>query len=215
MVKIVGAQRLAAAWQPACARCPITIDAINTKCIRPRSKVQTGHARKTLFYFGAIIRRSKNVISVDEKVDDYNLLLSSAHSLQEGFEGHESFIILGFAQLLHQGLGLLLGQLLAEVGQQKEQLMSKHGVVVVFVVQLQDLNKVVESTLVLGLLGGLVHGEALILAQHLLSLLGLTSDLSNGLEGGVQVAGSHQIASIEGEVDCLDFLFLKTKLSHD
>merc|ERR1719219_2277843 len=140
MVKIVGAQRLAAAWQPACARCPITIDAINTKCIRPRSKVQSGHARKTLFYFGAIIRRSKNVISVDEKVDDYNLLLSSAHSLQEGFEGHESFIILRLAQFLHQGLGLL-------VGQQKEQLMSKHGVVVVFVVQLQDLNKVVESTL--------------------------------------------------------------------
>ena len=114
------------------------------------------------------------------------------------FEGHESFIILGLAQLLHQGLCLLLGQLLAEVGQQQEQLVAKHGVVVVFVVQLQDLNKVVESTLVLGLLGGLVHGEAVILAQGLLALLSLASDLGNGLQGGVKVAGSHQIAGIEG-----------------
>ena len=114
------------------------------------------------------------------------------------FEGHESFIILGLAQLLHQGLCLLLGQLLTEVGEQQEQLVAKHGVVVVFVVQLQDLNKVVESTLVLGLLGGLVHGEAVILAQGLLALLSLASDLGNGLQGGVQVAGSHQITGIEG-----------------
>merc|ERR1711976_413882 len=73
------------------------------------------------------------------------LLLSSAHSLKEGDEGHESFIISGFTELLHQGLGLLLGHLLSEVGQQTEELVGKHGVVVVFVVELEDLNKVVES----------------------------------------------------------------------
>merc|ERR1712189_59796 len=56
----------------------------------------------------------------------------------------------------------------------------------------------------------------------------LASDLGNGLQGGVKVAGSHQIAGIEGvnlaislevidiegEVDGINFLFLKTKLSH-
>merc|ERR1712242_562251 len=78
---------------------------------------------------------------------DENLLLSSTHSLNEG---HEAFIVGGLAELFHQGLGLLLGQLLSEVGQQSEQLVGQHGVVVVLVVQLQDLNEVVEASLVLG-----------------------------------------------------------------
>jgi len=164
-----------------------------------------------------------------EKVDFFtNLLLSSAHFLQEGFEGHESFIVLGLAELLHEGLGLLLGQLLAEVGQKTEQLVAQHGVVVVFVVELEDLNEVVESTLVLGLLAGLEHGEAVFLGQHLLALLVLSADLGDGLQGRVEVAGSHEVAGIEGinlaislevidiegEFDGIDFLFLKTKLSH-
>ena len=83
------------------------------------------------------------------------LLLSSAHSLKEGNEGHESFIVSGFTELLHQGLGLLLGQLLSEVGQHLEQLVGKHGVVVIFVVELQDLNEVMETSLVLGVLASL------------------------------------------------------------
>merc|ERR1712168_270232 len=162
------------------------------------------------------------------KENENNLLLSSTHPLQERFEGHETFIIFWLTQFLHEGLGLLLAQLLSEVGQQKEELVSKHGVVIVFVVELEDFNKVVESTLVLGILGGLVHGEAISLAQHLLSLLGLSTDLSDGLEGRVDVAGSHEVTGIEGidlsislevidiegEFDGLNFLFLKTKLSH-
>ena len=152
-------------------------------------------------------------------------LLSSAHPLQEGDEGHEAFIIGGLAQLLHEGLGLLLGQLLSEVGQQSEQLMGQHGVVVVLVVQLQDLNEVVEASLVLAVLGGLVDGEDLVLGQHLLSLLGGASNLGDCLEGGVQVAGSDEITSeesvnlaislevidIEGEVDSVNFLLLESK----
>jgi len=157
-----------------------------------------------------------------------NLLLSSTHSLQEGNEGHEAFIVGGLAELLHQGLGLLLGQLLSEVGQQTEQLVGQHGVVVIFVVQLQDLNEVVEASLVLGVLAGLVHGEDLGLGDHLLALLGGASDLGDGLEGGVQVAGADEVASvegvnlaislevidIEGEVDGVDFLLLETEFSH-
>merc|ERR1712088_595807 len=84
------------------------------------------------------------------------LLLSSAHLLQERLEGNEAVIVGGAAELLHQVLGLLLGQLLTEVLQQLEQLELQDGVVGIFVVQLQDLNEVVEATLVLGVLAGLV-----------------------------------------------------------
>merc|ERR1719270_783767 len=157
-----------------------------------------------------------------------HLLLSSTHSLKEGDERHESFIISRFTELLHQGLGLLLGQLFSEVGQKTEQLVGKHGVVVIFVIELQDLNEVMETSLVLGVLAGLVHGEDISLGEHLLSLLCGSSNLGDGLEGGVQVAGSDQITSIEGinlaislevidiesEFDGIDFLLLQTKFSH-
>jgi putative Mn2+ efflux pump MntP len=162
------------------------------------------------------------------KICETNLLLSSAHFFQEGFEWNETILVLGVAELSHQVLGLLLGQLLTEVGEEQEQLMGQHGVVIVFVVQLQDLNKVVEATLVLGVLGVLVCGVALILGKDLLALLGLTSDLSDGLEGGVQVAGADEVTQVEGvnlaislevidvkgKVDGVNLTFLKTKFSH-
>ena len=75
--------------------------------------------------------------------------------------------------------------------------MGQHSVIIIFVVQLQDLNKVVEATLVLGVLGSLVGGVALGLGEDLLALLGLTADLGNGLEGGVQVAGTDEITQVE------------------
>jgi len=162
-----------------------------------------------------------------ENLEKY-LLLSSAHFLQEGFEGNETILILRVAQLIHQVLGLLLGQLLTKVGKEQEELMGQHSVVIVFVVQLQDLNKVVEATLVLGVLGGLVGGVAVGLGKDLLALLSLTADLSDGLKGGVQVAGADEVTQvegvnlaitlevidIEGEVDGVNLTFLKTKLSH-
>ena len=39
-------------------------------------------------------------------------------------EGHEAISIRFITELLHQGLGLLLGQLLSEVGQETEQLVE-------------------------------------------------------------------------------------------
>merc|ERR1712025_922026 len=80
------------------------------------------------------------------------LLLSSTHFLQEGDERHESIIVSGIAELLHETLGFLLAELLSEVGEEKEKLVLQDGVVVIFVVQLHDLNKVVEASLVLGVL---------------------------------------------------------------
>ncbi len=114
------------------------------------------------------------------------------------FEGNETILILRVAELSHQVLGLLLGQLLTEVGEEQEQLMGQHSVVIVFVVQLQDLNKVVEATLVLGVLGILVGGVAVALGKDLLALLSLTADLGDGLEGGVQVAGADEVTQVEG-----------------
>jgi len=157
-----------------------------------------------------------------------SLLLSGTHPLQEWDERHESLIVSGVAELLHQGLGLVLGQLLTEVGQETEQLVGQHGVVVIFVVQLEDLNEVVETSLVLAVLGGLVDGEDLVLGQHLLSLLGFASDLLDGLEGWVKVAGSDEVTSeesinlaislevidIKGKVDSVNFLLLESKFSH-
>merc|ERR1712045_391394 len=126
------------------------------------------------------------------------LLLSSAHLLQERLEGDEAVIVSGVAQLLRQVLGLLLGQLLTEVHQKLEQLVLQDGVVGIFVVQLQDLNEVVEASQVLGVLAGLVHGEDIGLGQELLSLAASTSDLLDGLQGGVQVAGTDEVAGVEG-----------------
>merc|ERR1712020_89672 len=125
------------------------------------------------------------------------LLLSSAHLLQERLEGDEAVIVSGVAQLLHQVLGLLLGQLLTEVHQQLEQLELQDGVVGIFVIQLRDLNEVVEATLVLGVLAGLVHGEDIRLGQELLSLSDSTTDLLDGLQGGVKVAGTDEVANVE------------------
>jgi len=171
---------------------------------------------------------TNGITSCPSDVPGKHLRFSGAHFLQEGDEGSETVIIVGLAELLHQRLGLLLVELLSEVGEEQVELVRQDGVVLVLVVQLQDLNEVVESTLVLGLLAGLVDGVAVGLLQHPLALLLLASDLGDGLEGGVEVAGSQQVAGVEGvdltvalevvdvegEVESLDLLFLKTKLSH-
>jgi len=107
--------------------------------------------------------------------------------------------------------------------------MGQHGVVIVFVVQLQDLNKVVEATLVLGVLAGLVHGEDVSFSQELGSLGLSTTDLIDGLQGGVEVTGADEVTGIEGinlavtlevvdvegELDRVNFLLLKSELLED
>merc|ERR1712080_638938 len=55
-----------------------------------------------------------------------------------------------------------------------------------------------EATLVLGVLAGLVHGEDVSLTQELGSLGLSTTDLIDGLQGGVEVTGADEVAGIEG-----------------
>merc|ERR1719225_401018 len=106
--------------------------------------------------------------------------------------------------------------------------MGQHGVVLIFVIQLEDLNKVVKASLVLGVLAGLVHGEHIVFGEHLLALLGLSSDFLNGLNSGVEVAGPDKVSNIEGiyftisfevidiksKVNGVNFLLLQSKFSH-
>ena len=54
-----------------------------------------------------------------------------------------------------------------------------------------------EATGVLGVLGFLEESVEVVDLQLLLSLLGLTSQFGDGLEGGVQVAGAQQVADVE------------------
>lgn len=120
-----------------------------------------------------------------------------AHPFQERNKGGESFIVLGVAQLLHQALGLLLGQLLSEIGEEPEEILAEDGLVLVLVVQLEDLNEVMDATGVLGVLGALEDGVHVLKGDHLLALLLHAADLVDGLVGGVQVAGPDEVANVE------------------
>ena len=86
---------------------------------------------------------------------------------------------------------------LTQVGQQPEEIFAKHGLVGVFVVQLQDLNEIVDATGVLGVLGLFEEGIHVLEDDDLLALLLLTADISNGLHGGVQVAGANEVTNVE------------------
>ena len=86
---------------------------------------------------------------------------------------------------------------LTQVGQQPEEIFAKHGLVGVFVVQLQDLNEIVDATGVLGVLGLFEEGIHVLEADGLLALLLLTTNLSDGLHGGVQVAGANEVTNVE------------------
>merc|ERR1719430_1214795 len=157
------------------------------------------------------------------------LLLCCTHPLKERNEGHEAIIILRFTEFLHQALCFFLSQLLSKVGQKSEQLITNHGIVVIFVIELQDFNKVMEATLVLGVLARLVHGEDISLGEHLLSLLCLSTNFLDGPEGWVEVAGTNQVSCIKGinfaitleviniksEVNSVNFFLLESKFSHD
>jgi len=125
------------------------------------------------------------------------LRLVRAHLFQERHEWHEALIVFGFAELLHQTLGLLLGQLLTEVGQQPEELVAEDGAVIVLVVELEDLDEVVDATGVLGGLGLGEDGVEVFDLHHLLALLLLAAELVDGVKGGVDVASPQQVSDVE------------------
>ena len=82
-----------------------------------------------------------------------------------------------------------------------------------------------DATGVLGVLGLFEEGIHVLEADGLLALLLLTTNLSDGLHGGVQVAGANEVTNVEtvdlaislevidikGEVDSVNFLLLESK----
>ena len=101
-----------------------------------------------------------------------------------------------------------------EIGQQSEKFVLKDGAIFILVVKFEDFNEIVEATGVLGVLGLLEEGVEVVDLEGLLALLGLTSQLGDGLEGGVQVAGAQQVSDVES-IDLavsLEVVDLKGKL---
>ena len=86
---------------------------------------------------------------------------------------------------------------LTKIGQQPEEFVLEDGAVLILVVQFKDFNEVMEATGILGVLGFLEDGVELINLQGSLALVVLTSELTDGLEGGVQVAGAEQVSDVE------------------
>ena len=96
----------------------------------------------------------------------------AAQSVDKGCVGEHAVLVLGVAQLGHQLLDVLLGDLVAQVGEDVLQLGQHHRAVVVLVVQLEQLDVVVVVAGGLGGVLGLLHlGDDLVELAELLALL--------------------------------------------
>ena len=104
---------------------------------------------------------------------------------------------------------------LTKIGQQPEEFVLEDGAVLILVVQFQDLNEVMEATGILGVLGFLEDGVELINLQGSLALVALSTELTDGLECGVQVAGTEQVSDVESInlTISLEVIDLKGKLN--
>ena len=87
--------------------------------------------------------------------------------------------------------------MLTQVCQQSEEFISQDGVVLVLVVELHNFHEIVDATGVLGVLG-LFEDRVEVGEDHdLLALLLLPSQLVDGGQGGVQVAGPQKVTDVE------------------
>merc|ERR1712018_717869 len=119
------------------------------------------------------------------------------HPLQEGDEGHEALIVSGLAELLHQGLGLLLGQLLSEVGQQTESSWDSMVLSSFLSYSFRISTKSWKPPWSLESLQALYMRNTLALVS-IFWPFSAVPPIGDGLEGGVQVAGADEVASVEG-----------------
>jgi len=122
---------------------------------------------------------------------------TGTHPSEERFIWDETIIILGVAALLDEDVDLLPLQLLSQGEEDVLQLTQHHGSVLLFVVQLQTLNEVLEGPGVLGLLHLRVDGVELLKFDELLSLLLGPTEFVNHLEGGVEVKTSKTVPKVE------------------
>jgi hypothetical protein len=105
-------------------------------------------------------------------------LCLAAQSVDEGCVGEHTVLILGVAELGQQLLHILLGDLVAQVGEDVLQLGQHHRAVVVLVVELEELDVVVVVAGGLGGVLGLLHlGDDIVEFAELLALLVCLSQL--------------------------------------
>ena len=96
----------------------------------------------------------------------------AGETVKEGHVGEESVLILRVADLSEHLLHILLGDLVSKVAQDVVELSEHHGAVLVFVVQLQELEVVVVCSLAVGgLQGRLNHADDIVELGELLALL--------------------------------------------
>lgn len=86
---------------------------------------------------------------------------------------------------------------LTKIGQQSEKFVSKDSSVIVFVVQFQDFNEVMDATLVLGVLDLCENRIKVIKYHDFLALFFHAADFTDSENSGVQVAGPQKVSDVE------------------
>ena len=130
-----------------------------------------------------------------------NILGLAGQSVQEGHVGEQAVLVLGVAQLSEQLLHIVLGHLVAEVAEDVVQLGEHHGAVAVLVVELEQLQVFVVSSLGVGGGHSGLHllNDVVVLGELLALLVGLSLG-DTGLLGDVQTKGVHDVSE-EEQVD--------------
>merc|ERR1711881_511050 len=132
--------------------------------------------------------------------DALRSLCLAAKPVEEGAVWEETILILGVSQLSQQSHGVLLGDLISQVGQDVLELSQHHGSVLVLVVELAELNVVVVVSGVLRGLEGLVDELGDLVEGGELLLLLLLAEAHADLLGDVETQGVndiHQVVHVE------------------
>jgi len=125
-------------------------------------------------------------------------LCLAGEPVQEGLVGEHAVLILRVSQLSQKGHGVLLGDLISQVGQDVLELSQHHGSVLVLVVKLAQLNVVVVGSGALwGLDGGVDESNDIIEGDELLALLLLLAKADADLLGHVEAGGVDNVHQVE------------------
>merc|ERR1740128_1318419 len=101
-----------------------------------------------------------NIISLDEIESVAGFLGLASQAVEERHVGEQTVLVLRVADLSEHLRHILLGDLVSEVAQDVVELSEHHGAVLVFVVQLQELEVVGVCSLAVGGLQGRLNHAA-------------------------------------------------------
>merc|ERR1712165_159854 len=122
----------------------------------------------------------------------------SAQSVDEWSVWEETIFIFWVSQFSEESLGIFLGDLISQVGQDVFQFSQHHGAIFILVVQFAQLNVVmVVAAHFRGLQGSVDHGYDFIEAGKFLAFFFLLSIGHADLLGDVESKGVHDITKVE------------------